>query len=63
MFAPKLRLDPELMKRAQEKAKVLGYSSLEEYVTHLLEREMGEAATDPAEDKAVLNRLKGLGYL
>lgn len=60
MFAPKLRLDPELTKRAQEKAQELGYSSLEEYLTHLLERELGDAAAD---DKAVVDRLKGLGYL
>ena len=61
MFAPKISLDPELHKRAKEKAQQLGYSSLEEYVAHLLERELGELT--PQEDQAVEERLKGLGYL
>lgn len=61
MFGPKLRLDPELHRRAQRHAETLGYSSLEEYVTHLLEREMRPL---DAEDQAQLEeRLKGLGYL
>ena len=60
MFAPKIRLDAELHARAQEKAQQLGYSSLEEYVTHLLERELEEKSPD---DQAVVERLKGLGYL
>ena len=61
MFAPKLKLDPELHRRAQEKARELGYATLEEYVTHLLEREL--SALTPEQDAAVVERLKGLGYL
>lgn len=60
MFGPKLRLDPELHRRAAEHAKQLGYSSLEEFVTHLLEKELTPL---PESDQAVADRLKGLGYL
>lgn len=61
MFAPRLKLDPELHRRAEERARELGYSSLEEYVSHLLEREL--ATLTPEQDAAVVERLKGLGYL
>lgn len=61
MFDPKLRLDPELHRRAEKHALTLGYSSLEEFVAHLLERELQPLS---AEDQAKLDeRLKGLGYL
>lgn len=61
MFSPKLRLDPDLHRRAEKHAQALGYSSLEEFVTHLLEREMKPLS---AEDQEKLDeRLKGLGYL
>ncbi len=61
MFGPKLKLDSELHRRAEKHALALGYSSLEEFVTHLLEREMAPLSE---EDKAQLEaRLKGLGYL
>ena len=60
MFGPKIRLDPDLHRRAQEHATSLGYSSLAEYVAHLLEKELGQLEE---EDQAVAERLKGLGYL
>ena len=60
MFSPKIKLAPELHRRAEEQASKLGYSSLTEYVTHLLERELGQATED---EQAVADRLKGLGYL
>lgn len=61
MFAPKIRIDSELHKKAEKHALTLGYSSLDEFVTHLLEREMAPL-TD--EDREKLDqRLKGLGYL
>jgi hypothetical protein len=61
MFSPKLRLDPELHRRAEKHALALGYSSLEEFVTHLLEREMQPLA--PEDKEKLEERLKGLGYL
>lgn len=61
MFSPKIRVDPELHKKAEKHALALGYSGLDEFVTHLLEREMAPLSE---EDRAKLDeRLKGLGYL
>jgi hypothetical protein len=61
MFGPKIKLDPEVHRRAQDRAHELGYASVEEYVTHLVETDL--ARLSPPEDAAVVDRLKGLGYL
>ena len=61
MFGPKIRIDPSLLARAQKRAEELGYGSLEEYITHLLEQDLQKLS--PAEDAAVQERLRGLGYL
>ncbi len=61
MFGPKIALDPELHRKAEKYALALGYSSLTEFVTHLLEKELAPLTE---EEQANLDqRLKGLGYL
>lgn len=61
MFAPKIRIDPALLARAQKKAEELGYASVEEYVAHLLEQDLQKLS--PSEDAALQERMRGLGYL
>lgn len=61
MFAPRLKLDADLLRRAQERARELGYASVEEYLTHLIEKDLTQLT--PEQDAAVVDRLKGLGYL
>ncbi len=63
MFGPKIRVSRELFERAKDHAEAAGYSSVEELVSHLLEKEIegGERSAD-SED-LVEKRLKGLGYL
>ena len=61
MFAPKIRIDPTLLARAQKRAEELGYGSVEEYVAHLLEQDLQKLS--PAEDEALKERMRGLGYL
>ena len=57
-----VKLTPELYERAAEAARKAGYSSLEEFVTHAVEKEL--AGIEEAEAKeAVTRQLKGLGYL
>ncbi len=62
MSGAKIIVDKELMKRAEKAAASAGYSSVGEFVTHLIERELAkiEGAADQEELK---NRLKGLGYI
>lgn len=61
MFAPKVHLDSNLYERAQKRARELGYSSLQEYVQHLIERDLESLSEE--EQAALDERLKGLGYL
>ena len=61
MFGAKVSLHKDLYKRADEYAREQGYSSLSEFVTHLLEREMEKDKSEA--DPALAERLKGLGYL
>jgi len=71
-FNKKVGIEPALYERAEQFARELGYASLEEFVAHLLERELsadargrprnaGEVDAD-SRDK-VLAKMRGLGYL
>ncbi len=62
----KLKLDPELLERARKAASTAGYSTVLEFVSHVLDREIGriEGAESESEDAdALKERLKGLGYI
>ncbi len=57
-----IKLNKSLCQRAAQCAHKAGYSSLEELVEHLLEKELARSETaDSKED--VEKKLKGLGYL
>ncbi len=63
MFGPKVRVSVELMQRLKECAETAGYSSVDEFVTHLLERAVAEAEQTQDDEGAVEERLRGLGYI
>lgn len=64
MFGPKIKLDKQLHERAWKVAEVAGYSSVDEFVAHVLEKELDRVAPVEEQDKEnLLARLKGLGYL
>ncbi len=57
-----LKLNKILCERARRAANAAGYSSLEEFVEHVIEKEL--AASEESQSKEELTRqLKGLGYL
>lgn len=57
-----VKIDSDLWKRVEEYAKKAGYSSPEEFVEHVIERELSR--TEQQSDREeVERRLKGLGYL
>ncbi|MBI9076338.1 MAG: hypothetical protein JEZ02_13095 [Desulfatibacillum sp.] len=59
---PKINIDPLVYFEAKWAAKNLGYTSLEEFVHHVLEKELAKLSSP--EDEALVNqRIKGLGYL
>ena len=57
-----IKIDSDLWKRVEEYAAKAGYSSPEELVQHLIEKELSQADRQPDRDE-VERRLKGLGYL
>jgi metal-responsive CopG/Arc/MetJ family transcriptional regulator len=62
MFGPKIKLEKDLYARVKRFSEIAGYSSVEEFVAHVLEKELS-SIDDSESIEDVKNRLKGLGYL
>jgi hypothetical protein len=58
----KIKIDSALLARAKKAAEVAGYSSLEEFVTHTIEKEVARYERTEADDKTA-EQLRGLGYI
>ena len=58
----KIKIDSNLYDRLKKVIEVAGYSSIEEFVVHMIEKEL-EQIESPDDDKAVEERLRGLGYI
>jgi metal-responsive CopG/Arc/MetJ family transcriptional regulator len=63
VFGPKIKVPDELMQRLKECAETAGYSSVDEFVTHVLERAVAEIGQPQDDQGAVEERLRGLGYI
>ena len=59
----KIKIDSKLLDRAKKAAEAAGYASLEEFVTHIIEREILQLESPPGDDDAVAEQLRGLGYI
>ena len=57
-----IKLAPPLYERARAAAQLAGYSSVEEFVVHAVEKELALVEA-PDVPEAVIKQLKGLGYL
>ncbi len=60
----KLKIDSEMMTRLKKVAEVGGYSSPEEFVVHVIERELDildPSAQESEED--IRKKMQGLGYI
>ena len=62
MFGPKVKLDRELYERLQRCAEAVGYSSVDEFIRHTLEKAVAILEERDSEED-VKKRLQGLGYL
>lgn len=62
MFGKNVKLDAELLARAKRYARIAGYSSVEEFIAHALEKELAKLEDVHTEDE-IRQRLKGLGYI
>ena len=62
VFGPSIKVKKELWERIKRCAESAGYSSPDEFVQHLLEREVARVE-DTQSDEEIARKLKGLGYL
>ena len=62
MFKNTIKLSKDLMARVRKYSEVAGYSSPEEFVQHVLERELAKIEQSDS-DEEIVRKLKGLGYL
>ena len=62
MFGSRIKLDKELIARAQKFADLSGYSSVEEFIAHAMEKELVQLEDAEGEDE-IRKRLRGLGYI
>lgn len=58
----KVKIDRDLHDRLRKVADVAGYATTEEFIAHVLEKEMLHFE-DSASDDDIRNKLKGLGYI
>ena len=62
MGKAKIKLDKDLMDKVKKYAEMSGYSSLEEFITHCLEKEISKLEESDSEEE-IKKKLKGLGYI
>jgi metal-responsive CopG/Arc/MetJ family transcriptional regulator len=62
MFSPKIKIDKALYDRVKAVADKAGYSSADEFITNVLEKELAKLE-DAETDEQLEERLRGLGYI
>lgn len=62
MGKAKIKLGKDLMDKVKKYAKMAGYPSPEEFITHCLEKEIAKLEESDSEEE-IKKKLKGLGYI
>jgi metal-responsive CopG/Arc/MetJ family transcriptional regulator len=62
MLKPTIKINKELWAKVKKCSEAGGYSSPEEFVEHVLEKELA-AFEESESDEEIARKLKGLGYL
>lgn len=62
MFGSRVKLDKDLLDRVRRYAEIAGYSSVEEFITHALEKELAQLEEAESEEE-IRKKLQGLGYI
>ena len=62
MWGSKVRIDKDLLEKATRYAQVAGYSSVEEFINHAVEKALAQLEDADSEEE-IKKRLKGLGYV
>lgn len=62
MFGSKIKIDDALYKKVKKYADMTGYSSVDEFVAHALEKEIAQLDEADSEEE-IRKKLQGLGYI
>ncbi|MBK9303443.1 MAG: hypothetical protein IPM94_06040 [bacterium] len=63
MFGPAVKIDKALLAKIRKYAGIAGYASPEEFVRHVLEREIAKFEEGGASEDEIRKRMQGLGYI
>ena len=58
----KIKIDSNLFDRVKNAVEAAGYSSVDEFITHIIETELAKYETSETDEK-VADQLRGLGYI
>ncbi len=58
----KIKIDSNLFARVKKATETAGYSSVEEFITHIIETELHKYESEETDEK-VADKLRGLGYI
>jgi len=58
----KVKIDSNLFARVKKATEAAGYSSVDEFITHIIEKELTKYEASEADEK-VAEQLRGLGYI
>lgn len=58
----KIKLDKDLIERVKRVSEIAGYASHEEFISHLIERELAQFEEGDSDDD-ITEKLRGLGYI
>ena len=59
---PKVKISKDLYKKLKAVSETAGYSSIDEFVIHVLEKEVSSIDDSDSEEE-IKQKLKGLGYI
>lgn len=59
----KIKLDKDLYEKVKNYSEMAGYSSMEEFVTHALEKEIAQLEEGGDSEEDIKKKLQGLGYI
>lgn len=62
MFGSRVKLDKDLLAKVKKYSDIAGYSSVEEFITHALDKELAKLEDADSEEE-IKKRLQGLGYI
>ncbi|MDX9752831.1 MAG: hypothetical protein RBU29_02665 [bacterium] len=62
LFGSYVKVDKDLLRKIKMYSELAGYSCVEEFVNHALEKEIAQLE-DAESEEEIKKRLKGLGYI